>query len=117
MSTRYLLFCLSAAALFAQNTDLEQALRPSRERINAIDDRIVELLNERAREVREVGVIKKPFHVPASAPGREEQVLHRVGGQARAPLTSSAVEAIYKTILAEMSAMEQAEMEKSSKSR
>jgi chorismate mutase / prephenate dehydratase len=115
MFMRPLLLCFSAVALFAQNTDLGQALQPSRQRINAIDDQIVQLLNERAGVVREVGLIKKRFHAPASAPGREQQVLQRVGGQARAPLTASGVEAIYKVILAEMSAMEQSEMEKSSK--
>jgi chorismate mutase/prephenate dehydratase len=115
MFIRPLLFCFSAIALFAQNTDLAQALEPSRQRINVIDDQIVKLLNERAQVVREVGLIKKQFHAPASAPGREEQVLQRAGGQARAPLKASAVEAIYKVILVEMSAMEQAEMEKSPK--
>jgi chorismate mutase/prephenate dehydratase len=110
---RYILFCFSALALFAQqNTDLAQALQPSRQHINAIDDQIVKLLNERAQAVREVGLIKKQFHAPVSAPGREEQVLRRAAGQARAPLTAPAVEAIYKAILREMSAMEQAEVEK-----
>jgi chorismate mutase/prephenate dehydratase len=114
---RYLLLlCFSAvAALAQQNSDLAQALKPSRERINAIDDQIVKLLNERAQVVRDVGLIKKQFHAPASAPGREEQVLRRAAGQARAPLTGPAVEAIYQAILREMSAMEQAEMEKSAK--
>jgi chorismate mutase / prephenate dehydratase len=116
MFMRHLLLCCSAVALFAQSTDLAQALEPYRQRINAIDDQIVQLLNQRALAVREVGVVKKQFHAPASAPGREEQVLQRVAGQARAPLTGAAVEAIYKIILAEMSAMEQAEMDKSSKS-
>ena len=59
--------------------------------------------------------IKKQYHAPASAPGREEQVLRRAAGQAQAPLTPSAVEAIYKVILHEMSSMEAEEMEKSSK--
>jgi chorismate mutase/prephenate dehydratase len=109
---RYFLFSFLAAALLAQNTDLAPALEPSRQRINAIDDQIVKLLNERAQVVREVGLIKKQFHAPVSAPGREEQVLRRAAGQARAPLTAPAVEAIYKAILREMSAMEQAEVEK-----
>jgi chorismate mutase / prephenate dehydratase len=114
---RYLLLlCFSAvAALAQQNSDLAQALKPSRERINAIDDQIVKLLNERAQVVRDVGLIKRQVHAPASAPGREEQVLRRAAGQARAPLTGPAVEAIYQAILREMSAMEQAEMEKSAK--
>jgi chorismate mutase / prephenate dehydratase len=111
----YLLLCFSAAALVAQNTDLAQALQPSRQRIDAIDDQIVKLLNDRAQVVREVGLIKKQFHAPVSAPGREEQVVRRAAGQARAPLTAPAVEAIYKAILGQMSAMEQTETEKPAK--
>jgi len=108
---RYLLVWCSAVALFAQSTDLTQALQSSRQRIDSIDDQIVKLLNERAQVVHEVGVIKKQFHAPVSAPGREEQVVHRAAAQAHAPLTGPAVEAIYRTILREMSAMEQAEMD------
>jgi chorismate mutase / prephenate dehydratase len=115
MSTRYLAFCFPALALFAQTTDLAEALKPSRERIDSIDGQIVKLLNERAQVVREVGIIKKRYHAPVSAPGREEQVLRQAGQQARAPLTAPAVEAISKAILREMSAMEQAEIEKSAK--
>ena len=88
---------LYALALFAQpSTDLAQALNSSRQRIDSIDGQIVKLLNQRAQVVREVGLIKKQYHAPASAPGREEQVLRRAAGEAQAPLTPSAVEAIYK---------------------
>ena len=114
LAMRSFLLLFFAAALFAQpSADLDKALMPSRERINSIDEQIVRLLNERAQVVRDVGMIKKRFHAPASAPGREEQVLRRVGSQARAPLTPQAVEAIYRTILQEMSAMEAVEMQKS----
>ena len=106
---RYLLLCFSALTLFAQSTDLTQALQPARQRIDAIDDQIVQLLNQRAQVVRDVAQIKKRFHAPVSAPGREEQVLRRAAGQAQAPLTGPAVEAIFKVILREMSAMEQAQ--------
>jgi chorismate mutase/prephenate dehydratase len=116
MSMRSLLLFCSALCLFAQpSADLTQALNSSRQRINSIDDQIVNLLNRRAQVVREVGLIKKQFHAPASAPGREEQVLRRVASEAQTPLTPSAVEAIYKTILHEMSAMEATEMDKGSK--
>jgi len=64
--------------------------------------------------VREVGLIKKQLHAPASTPSREEQVVRRAAGQARAPLTPSAVEAIFRIMLHEMSSMEASEMEKSS---
>lgn len=115
MSIRYLLFCFSAVALFAQNTDLTQALSPSRQRIDSIDDQIVKLLNERAQVVREIAQIKKRYNAPVSAPGREEQVLRRAAGQAQVPLTGPAVEAIFKAVLREMSAMEQTEGEKLTK--
>jgi len=106
---RYLLVCCSAVALFAQSTDLTQALSASRQHIDSIDDQIVKLLNERAQVVREVGLIKKKFQAPVSAPGREEQVVRRAAGQAQAPLTPAAVESIFKVILREMSAMEEAQ--------
>jgi len=113
---RYLFSFCTALCLFAQpSADLAQALNSSRQRIDSIDSQIVKLLNERAQVVRDVGLIKKQYHAPASAPGREEQVLRRAGGQAQAPLTASAVEAIYKSILHEMSSMEASEMEKASK--
>ncbi len=111
-----LLFCLAVTA-FAQNTDLNQALDASRRRIDSIDEQIVKLLNERAQVVRDVGMIKKQYHAPASAPGREDQVIRRAADRAQAPLSGAAVEAIYKTILHEMSAMEATEMEKDSKAR
>lgn len=115
---RFLLFFCTAMALFAQqNTELAQALNSPRQRIDSIDGQIVKLLNERAEVVRQVGLIKKQFHAPASAPGREEQVLRRVAGQARAPLTPQAVEMIYKAILREMSLMEETEMQKASQPR
>ena len=109
---RPFILCVAALGLFAQDqTELTRALNSSRQRIDNIDDQIVKLLNERATVVREVGVVKKRFHAPASAPGREEQVLRRVSGQARAPLTSEAVRKIYQTILAEMTLLESREME------
>ena len=111
MRRRLLPLCLTLP-LFAQNADITQALESSRQRIDSIDDQIVKLLNDRAQVVREVGSIKLRFHAPVRAPGREQQVLRRTAGQARAPLTASAVEAIYKTILHEMSSMEAAGMQK-----
>jgi chorismate mutase/prephenate dehydratase len=108
---RPILFCVVALGLFAQDqSELAGALSSSRQRIDHIDDQIVKLLNERAEVVREVGLVKARFHAPASAPGREDQVLHRVSTQARAPLTPDAIRKIYLTVLAEMSVMEDREM-------
>ncbi len=108
---RSVLLCIAGLALFAQDqSELARALRSSRQRIDAIDDQIVKLLNERAVVVRQVGLVKKRFHAPASAPGREEQVLRRTADQAHAPLGPEAVRKIYQTILTEMTLMENKEM-------
>jgi chorismate mutase/prephenate dehydratase len=107
-----LLFCLLTFTLFAQESgDLTAALRSSRQRIDAIDLQIVKLLNDRAQVVHEVGVIKKKYQAPASAPGREQEVLQQVSSQARAPLSAESVRKIYQAILAEMTAMEQKEID------
>ncbi len=107
-----LLLCSVLALLGQPSADLTQELGLSRQRIDSIDDQIVKLLNERARVVRDVGLIKKQFHAPASAPDREEQVVRRAAGQAQAPLTAPAIEAIFKVMLHEMSSMEAREMER-----
>jgi chorismate mutase len=113
---RPIIFGVLSVVLFAQDqTELTRALSSSRQRIDHIDDQIVKLLNERAAVVREVGAVKTKFHAPASAPGREEQVLGRVSDQARPPLTPEAVRKIYQTLLAEMSAMEDREMKSQGK--
>lgn len=115
---RLLILLVLGTAVFAQpSADLNQVLTASRQRIDSIDAQIIKLLNERAQVVRDIGEIKKRYHAPASAPGREAQVLQRAGSRAQAPLTAAAVEAIYRTILHEMSSMEAVEMQKPSNAR
>jgi hypothetical protein len=46
-------------------------LKPLRETIDAIDDKILELLNERARVVLAVGEAKKDSSAPFYVPSRE----------------------------------------------
>lgn len=104
-------FSLISIALFAQDTgDLNQALSPYRQRIDHIDGQIMQLLNERAAVVRDVGIVKKRFGASVSAPGREEEVLRRVSSQARAPLTPADATAIYRAVLTAMASVEQREM-------
>lgn len=107
---------LLAVSAGAQDLDVERALRSSRQRIDAIDDQIVKLLNDRAKVVREVGLIKKRFQAPVNAPGRAEQVLRRVAQQAQSPLTPEAVRNIYEKIISELTAMEKSEIEKTGSS-
>ena len=54
-----------------------EILKPYRARIDALDDRIVDLLVERAGIVREVGELKAREGIAAILPDRVEQVRER----------------------------------------
>ena len=62
---------------------LDDRLKPLRDAIDAVDGRLVELLNERARVASEVGRIKHEVGAPVFRPEREAEVLRKVRGQER----------------------------------
>ncbi|MEE2908219.1 MAG: prephenate dehydratase [Planctomycetota bacterium] len=70
-----------------------------RERIDAIDDRLIELLNERAQVVVSVGETKRGSDAPIYAPHRERQVLNRVMEANAGPLPDRAIEAIWRELM------------------
>jgi chorismate mutase/prephenate dehydratase len=88
----------------------ERALARPRARIDAVDARIVGLLNERARIVREIGQIKRQAGLPAADPTRVDEVLNRIASQSTGPLPEEHLRRIYRQIVAEMTAFEAAEM-------
>lgn len=81
----------------------EQRLAECRSRIDATDARIVQLLQQRARIVHEVGEIKREAHLPVNAPAREQQVLdHIVQLGKEGPLPPESLRRIYQTLIREM---------------
>jgi chorismate mutase/prephenate dehydratase len=80
-----------------------------RAKIDALDDEIIRLLNERADLVHEVGVVKKAEGSAIYAPEREEQVLRALCGKARAlqsRLPERSIRAIYREIMSASFALE-----------
>ena len=57
-----------------------QELAPLRSQIDALDGRIVRLLNERAEIVVRIGHLKQKSNEPVYAPDREQVVLGKVRG-------------------------------------
>ena len=55
-----------------------QSLDPLRKQIDALDAKIVELLNDRAKVVVEIGKIKQQNNSPIYAPDRERAVLQKL---------------------------------------
>jgi chorismate mutase/prephenate dehydratase len=70
-----------------------------RKRIDELDAQLVELLNERARVVIEVGKIKAQAERPIYAPDREKQVLDKVVKTNKGPLPDRTLVAIWREMM------------------
>ncbi len=76
-------------------------LEPLRARIDALDEQILELLNERARTALEVGEIKKSFDAggPVLKPEREALVVRRLQDANPGPVPAEAIQAVWNQII------------------
>lgn len=84
----------------------DAALAPLRQRIDELDQRLVELLNERARVVVEVGKVKQRGSAPIYAPEREKAVLEQVRQYNTGPLPDTCLEAIWRELMSGSFALE-----------
>jgi chorismate mutase len=79
-----------------------EALRECRDRIDELDRRILELLNDRTRIVEEIGRIKQSLDLPIYEPKREEEVFANVTGNNAGPLTPDGAKRVFERIIDEM---------------
>lgn len=70
-----------------------------RERIDALDRRLVALLNQRAKLVVGVGKLKRRLGYPIYAPHREQQVLAKVLELNKGPLDPRTIEGVYRELM------------------
>jgi chorismate mutase / prephenate dehydratase len=88
-------------------------LRRLRQRINALDRRIVALLNERAELARDVGRAKAALGRRAIRDGdREREVLLRVTMANEGPLAQADLLALYRRLMAATRALEARDRER-----
>ncbi len=91
----------------AQNNAPDPAtLDALRVRIDGVDRKLVELLNERAQIVVEVGAYKRASGAPIYAPDREAALLRRILDSNPGPLPDRAIEAIYREMMSGSFALE-----------
>jgi chorismate mutase / prephenate dehydratase len=91
----------------------DKAMAQHRKRIDAIDKRIIALLNERAKIALQIGRVRQRANIPpASAQGRQEEVLRNVMAQSVLPLSPAAARRIYERIIAEMVELQRLDSEK-----
>jgi len=89
-----------------EQTDPVPPLDDLRVRIDQIDARLVDLLNERARLVVDVGRVKQTDGTPIYAPHREAEVLARVLNASKGPLQARTIEAVYRELMSGSFALE-----------
>ena len=78
-----------------------------RKRIDELDAKLVELLNERSRCVAEIGRLKRKTNQPVYQPEREREILARVQALNPGPLRDEALKRLFERILDEARALEQ----------
>ena len=75
------------------------SLEELRERIDELDHQLVQLLNERARVVVEIGKLKNKTDKPVYAPDREKEVFARIAEANKGPLPDRCLVAIWRELM------------------
>ncbi len=72
-----------------------------RQSIDRIDDEILKLLNERSKNVVEIGKLKKQSDTEANlhTPGREAEIVDRLMRQNQGPFPNDAIRTVYREIM------------------
>src|SRR5882757_2784014 len=90
----------------SNDNSIDPALTLLRDRIDAIDRQLVELLNERAQFASDVGRLKQVSGATVYRPEREAEVLRSIAALNRGPLQAHALEPIFREIISACRAME-----------
>jgi chorismate mutase len=77
-----------------------------RRRIDEIDKKLVELLNERSHCALEIGKLKQEANIPLYQPDRENEVLANAERANPGPLTDAAIRRLFERIIDEARAAE-----------
>jgi chorismate mutase len=88
-----------------------EALAHCRERIDDLDRRLVDLLNERTSIVEEIGRIKRDAQLAIYEPKREVMVFDNIASHNRGPLSADGIKRIFERIIDEMRRIQKDRME------
>lgn len=91
--------------------EAKQALGDCRKEIDAIDRRLVGLLNERSRVVERIGEVKRNVQMPVYEPKREDEVYANIEAATEGPITKEAIRRIFERIIDEMRTLQRTRME------
>ena len=81
-----------------------------RRRMDEIDKKLVELLNERSQGALEVGKLKHAAGMPIYQPSRENEVLANAARNNKGPLSDAAIRRLFERIIDEARSAERVAM-------
>ncbi len=84
-----------------------QILGELRKKIDAVDQQLVKLINQRADLVVSVGDLKRSTGTPIYAPHRESEVIKKILSLSDGPILDRTLEAIYRELMSGSFALEQ----------
>lgn len=90
-----------------QENGSQQVLEDLRAKIDAADQQLIALINQRAEYVVEVGNLKREKGIPIYAPHREAEVLAKVQRMNQGPISNQTIEAVYRELMSGSFALEQ----------
>jgi chorismate mutase len=79
-----------------------EELARCRDLIDALDLKILDLINERTRIVERIGAVKRACELPIYEPKREDQVYANILGHNSGPLPPDGVKRVFERIIDEM---------------
>jgi chorismate mutase/prephenate dehydratase len=86
--------------------ETERRLKLFRQQIDSLDTQILNLLNERARVILEVGRVKSDSKMAAYNPQREEEILQRLNLQNSGPFPQTAISPVFREIISACRSLE-----------
>ena len=97
---------MTAPAPTPSPSDTPHSLADLRVQIDSLDQRLLDLLNQRARVAEQVGEVKKREGTPFFRPDRVAQVIHKIQHANTGPLKDLHVAAIWREIMSACLALE-----------
>ncbi|MFX1575405.1 MAG: prephenate dehydratase [Promethearchaeota archaeon] len=82
----------------SENNNLEKDLRILRDKIDKIDDSIIDLLNKRGKLVIDIGNLKQKLNLKVSQSQREKEIIERLKNKATV-FKNGSIDAIWKEIM------------------
>ena len=82
-----------------------------RDKIDEVDRKLIDLLNERTLVVEEIGTVKRESQLPVYEPKREDIVYANVSEHNQGPLPADSAKRIFERIMDEMRTLQRNKME------